>query len=378
MLVLVTGTNLPTPLYRGYEATFGFSPLVVTLIFAAYVGALIPSLLITGSLSDAIGRRRVLLPAMVLAALGSLAFALADSIAWLFAARLLQGVAVGIASGALTAALSELEPNGNRRRAALVATASSLGGLGLGPLLAGVLAQYAPAPYVLPFALEIVLLVPAAAAMASLPDKRDATRWRPRRPSIPPAVRDAFLVSGTANFIAFSVIGLFLCLVPAYVVRLSGSTNLVVAGGAVTLMLACSIAAQVIAYRRNPIRQQIAGMVMLSIGLCLLAAAGSASSIVLLLIASVIGGLGHGMAFLGGLTEVNRLAPPDRHADVLSSFYVVVYLGVGVPVIGTGFLAAAFGLLPAVEVFAALVVPLCLIDLLLLSRRRQSRARSPV
>jgi predicted MFS family arabinose efflux permease len=143
-------------------------------------------------------------------------------------------------------------------------------------------------------------------------------------------------------------------------------------------MLACSIAAQIIAYRRNPIRQQIAGMVMLSIGLCLLAAAGSASSIVLLLIASVIGGLGHGMAFLGGLTEVNRLAPPDRHADVLSSFYVVIYLGVGVPVIGTGFLAAAFGLLPAVEVFAALVVPLCLIDLLLLSRRRQSRARSPV
>lgn len=375
LLILLTGTNLPTPLYRGYEQTFGFSPLMVTFIFAAYVGALVPSLLITGSLSDAIGRRRVLLPAMFLAALGSLAFALASSVVWLFTARILQGVAVGIASGALTAVLSELEPNGNRRRAALVATVSSLGGLGTGPILAGVLAQYAPAPHVLPFALEIALLAPAAVAMASLSDKRPATKWRPRRPSIPAAVRDAFAVSGTANFIAFSVIGLFLCLVPAYVVKLSGSTNLAIAGGAVTLMLACSVAAQIIAYGGDPIGLQITGMALLSIGLALLAVAGSASSIALLLIASLIGGMGHGMTFLGGLTEINRLAPPDRHADVLSSFYVVVYLGVGVPVIGVGFLAATFGLLAAVQAFAGVVVPLCLIDLLLLSRLRKQLAQ---
>ena len=89
LLILLTGTNLPTPLYRGYEASFGFSPLVVTLIFAAYVAALIPSLLVAGPLSDAVGRRRVLLPALAVAALGSLSFALAQGTAWLFAARVL-------------------------------------------------------------------------------------------------------------------------------------------------------------------------------------------------------------------------------------------------------------------------------------------------
>ena len=99
LLILLTGTNLPTPLYRGYEASFGFSPLVVTLIFAAYVAALVPSLLVAGPLSDAVGRRRVLLPALAVAALGSLCFALAEGTAWLFAARILQGIAVGSASG---------------------------------------------------------------------------------------------------------------------------------------------------------------------------------------------------------------------------------------------------------------------------------------
>ena len=118
LLILLTGTNVPTPLYRGYETEFGFSPLVVTLVFAAYVAVLIPSLLLAGPLSDAIGRRRVLVPAVGIAALGSLAFALADGTGWLFAARVLQGLAVGAASGALTAALSELEPSGNHRRAA--------------------------------------------------------------------------------------------------------------------------------------------------------------------------------------------------------------------------------------------------------------------
>jgi len=137
LLILLTGTNLPTPLYRGYEASFGFSPLVVTLIFAAYVAALVPSLLVAGPLSDAVGRRRVLLPALAVAALGSLSFALAQGTAWLFAARVLQGIAVGSASGALTAALTELHPAGDRRKAALVSAVASMGGLGLGPVLAG-------------------------------------------------------------------------------------------------------------------------------------------------------------------------------------------------------------------------------------------------
>ncbi|MEU1827085.1 MFS transporter [Streptomyces abikoensis] len=372
LLFLLTGTNVPTPLYRGFQQQFGFSPLMVTLIFAVYVAALVPSLLIFGPLSDAIGRRKVLVPAVIVAALGSAAFAMATNVAWLFGARLLQGLAVGAASGALTAALNEAEPTGNRRRAALVSTVASVGGLGTGPLLAGILAQYAPAPYKLPFIVEIILLVPAFIAVLLLPAARPATKWRPRRPSIPPSVRGVFGTNGTAGFLAFTVVGLFLALVPTYVTKLSGSTNLALAGGAVTLMLACSCLAQLLSYGKQARILQITGLALLATGLVLLAVAGGISSLPLLLVATVIGGIGQGMAFLGSITEVNRTAPPDRHADVISSFYVVVYLGVGVPVIGVGLLARTIPLLQAVQWFSAVIAVLCLIDLIALSRRKQT------
>ncbi|RKT86944.1 Predicted arabinose efflux permease, MFS family [Saccharopolyspora antimicrobica] len=368
LLVLLTGTNLPTPLYRDYEQRFGFSPLVVTLIFAAYVAVLIPSLLVAGPLSDAIGRRRVLLPAVVAAALGSLGFALASGTGWLFAARVLQGLAVGLAAGPLTAALTELEPSGDHRKAALVSTVVSVGGLGIGPVLAGLLAQYAPAPRVLPFVVEIVLLLLAAAAIRALPDARATARWRPRRPEIPAAMRSAFATSGTANFLAFAVIGLFLALVPTYVAALAKSTNLLLGGGAVALMLACSAIVQLVSHGKPPHALQRAGLPVLAVGLGLLALAGSLSSLVLLLIATALAGVGQGLVFLGGLTAINHAAPADRRTEVLSSFYVIVYSGVGLPVIGVGFLATGIGLVPAVRDFAVAVAVLCLIVLFALRR----------
>ncbi|MCX5345978.1 MFS transporter [Streptomyces atratus] len=370
LLILLTGTNLPTPLYRGYEARFGFSSLVVTLIFAAYVVALIPSLLVAGPLSDAIGRRKVLLPAVALAALGSVVFALAADTGWLFAARILQGLALGAASGPLTAALAELEPAGNRRKAALVSTVASVGGLGLGPMLAGLLAQYAPAPHVLPFAVEIVLLVPAAAVIISLPATRSVARWRPRRPEIPATMRAVFATSGTASFLAFAVIGLFLTLIPTYVATLSGSKNLLLGGAAVALMLACSVIAQLVGYGRPARTLELIGLPLLATGLVLLALAGGLSSLTLLLVATVVAGIGQGLVFLGGLTAVNQAAAADRHADVLSSFYVIIYLGVGLPVVGVGFLTTVAGLLTAVQYFAGVVALLCVAVLIVLLRAR--------
>lgn len=364
MLILLTGTNLATPLYHGYAERFGFSPLTLTLIFAAYVAALIPSLLVAGPPADTAGSRAVLIPAIALAVLGSLAFALAQGTAWLFAARVLQGVAIGTASGALTAALTALEPQGRRHRAALVSTAASMGGLGLGPVLAGLMAQYGPAPQVLPFAVEIALLVPAAAVIAALPAPREAkpspTRWRPRRPTLPAHMRGVFAASAVPAFLAFAVIGLFLTLIPTYIATLARSGNLLLAGAAVALMLACSIAAQFAGYGRPARALQRRGLPLLAAGLVLLALTRVVSSLPLLLASSAFAGAGQGLVFLGGLTAVNQHAPPERRADILSTFYVVIYLGVGVPVIGVGFLANVIGLLPAVQWFAAVAALLCL------------------
>lgn len=375
LLVLLTGTNLATPLYGTYERLFGFSAVTVTVIFAAYVAALIPSLLIAGPLSDAIGRRTVLVPAMIVAGAGAGVFALASSTGWLFAGRVIQGLAVGAASGALTATLGETEPRGDHRRAALLATAASVGGLGLGPLLAGILAHYGPEPRRLPFLVEIAMLVPTVLVMATLPEQTARTRWRPRRPQIPETARRVFLVNGSANFLAFAVIGLFLALIPTYVASLAHSTNLVLGGGAVAVMIACSVIAQIIAHGQRSSTMQTVGLCLLATGLVLMAGAGSASSLVLLLAATAIAGIGQGLVFLAGITEVTASAPPERRADVLSSFYVIVYLGVGLPVIGVGFLATAIGLLHSVQYFALAVAVLCVALCVALTAATSSRNR---
>lgn len=360
LLVLLTGTNLATPLYRGYQERFGISPLVVTLVFAAYVAVLIPCLLTAGPLADAVGRRAVLTAAAVLAALGALSFALATGTAWLVAGRVAQGVALGAATGPLTAALVELEPTGSRRRAALVSTTASVGGLGLGPLLGGLLAEHGPAPRVLPFAVEIALLAPVAAAVLALPATRAPARRRASRPGVPAEVRSVFATSGAVAFLAFAVMGLFLTLVPGYVATLTGSGDLLLAGAATALLPASSAVAQLVGYGRAARSLEVLGLPLLAGGLGLLALAGALSSLVVLLLATAIAGVGQGLAFLGAQTAVNQAAPADRRAAVQSAFYVIVYLGVGVPVVGVGFLATAIGPVTSVQWFAAVVALLSL------------------
>lgn len=378
-LVLLAGTNVPTPLYRGYEQDFGFSPVVVTLVFASYVATLMPALLVVGPLSDAAGRRRVLVPAIALAVGGCVLFLFADGTPWLFAARCVQGVAVGAASGAVVAALADLEPVGDRRRAALVATLAPVVGIGVGPLLSGLLAQYAPAPHLTPYLVEIALLLAALVVMAAAPDAVRRSRWRPRRPEVPVAIRGVFATSAACSFLAWAVAGLFLALIPSYLVTLTRVDNLAFGGGVVAVMLGCSAVAQRLGYARRPETVQRIGLALLVVGLVVLILAGGYGSLTLLLTATVIAGTGHGLAFLGAMTEINRVAPTERHAEVVSSFLVATYAGTGLPVIGAGILATALGLLPAVRIFALAVAALCLLVLVvhLVAGGGRAPARQP-
>jgi MFS family permease len=146
---LLLGSNLPTPLYAVYRERFGFSSAVLTLVFATYMVVLVPTLLVCGQLSDRVGRKRVIAAGLVAAAVGLALFAAAKDTAWLFGARAVQGLSVGMVTGAATAGLVELEPHGDRGRAALYAVLVQGAGSSAGPLLAGALAQWAPEPRVL-------------------------------------------------------------------------------------------------------------------------------------------------------------------------------------------------------------------------------------
>jgi sugar phosphate permease len=181
------------------------------------------------------------------------------------------------------------------------------------------------------------------------------------------------------SFIAGTVAGLFLTLVPSYLLKLTSSTSLAVAGGAVALMFGASAAAQRLAYGRPEALLRLGGLGLILAGLVLLILAGSAGSLALLLAATLAAGVGQGLAFLAAMTQINHVAPADRRADVLSSFYVVTYAGTGVPVIGVGFLATAIGLLTAVQYFAGVVALGCAVALAVLAARYMGqRARGGV
>ncbi len=375
LFVLLASSNLPTPLYHLYQARFGTSPLAISLVFSVYAAALISALLLAGPLSDRFGRRRVMLPACLLAMAGLAVFATADGVGDLILARVLQGLAVGAAAGPLTAALVELEPCGNRPQAALVSTTASLGGLAVGPLLSGVLAHGATEPPAAPFLAGLVLLLSAAVAAALLPDGRRTTGPSGRRAlrlaQVPRPARSAFALSGASVFLAFAAAGLFLSLVPGYLLAALGSSDLRVAAAAPSLMLACSLGAQFPLRAKPPLGLQSAGLALLAVGLGLLALGGVEPSLIVLLAASALAGGGHGLTFLGSLTEVARSAPPDRRAETLSLFYVLVYLGFGLPTVGVGLLAAQLGLPIAVQLFVGVVGAASLVQIGVLRRVRR-------
>jgi MFS family permease len=386
LTVLLTGTNLATPLYAVYEHVFGISPLDVTLLVAVYAAAVVIALLICGPLADTAGYRPVLVAGLAAAACGSALLAAAAGPGWLFAGRAVQGLAVGTCSGALTAGLVLTEPRGRRARASFLAATATTAAVGFGPVLAGALAQYAPAPRVLSYLVEIALLIPAVAAVALLPGSlgRTGQRWQPRWPSLPAPVRAAFLAPAVVSLLAWAVAYVVLALVPSYAAAALGGSNLFVDGTAAGSLLLVAALAQALCRSWDPARAQAAGLAGLTCGLLGLIAAGlvtagPAGSAAVLFAAMAVAGCGQGLAFMGGLRRINEIAPAQARAGTVSMLYVVTYAGSGLVTVGVGLLATLVGLTVSVRWFAAVLAAACLLMLAVLrSRPRLSDAPDPL
>jgi MFS family permease len=353
---LLLGSNLPTPLYAVYRDRFGFSSAVLTLVFATYMVVLVPTLLACGQLSDRVGRRRVVAGGLLVAAAGLGLFALADATAWLFAARAVQGLSVGMVSGAATAGLVELEPHGDRARAALFAVIVQGGGSSSGPVLAGVLAQWAPEPRVLCYLVALVLALVAAAAVMTIPEPPPrGGRWRMERPSVPAEIRAGFWRASLTATTVWMVAALYLSVVPSYAATLLDTSNLALLGAIAGSLLAASVVAQVVASRRGWTRTQPLGLALVAAGLVALVLAFPLHSLAALFASALLGGAGHGLAFLGAQSDINELAPIERRGEVTAAFISCIYVGVAVSAIGVGLLSTALSLRDAVAIFATVV-----------------------
>jgi MFS family permease len=371
LAIAMLGTTLPTPLYGLYRQQFGFSELMITVIFATYAAGVIASLLLFGRLSDQIGRRRVLLPGLLLSGLSAACFLTANGLPLLLAGRVLSGLSAGIFTGTATATLLDLAPPGRRSRATLVATMANMGALGAGPLLTGLLSQWAGSPLRLTFWVDLALLVPAAIGIWAMPEPVAGTshpQLRPQALRVPVEMRSTFTNAALAGFAGFAVLGLLSAVTPDFLGQELGVTSRAVVGLVVFAVFAASTAGQV-ALEFVPERAAIpVGASALIVGMGSLALGLADSSLTWLVLGGVIAGFGQGLSFRAGLTAVNESSPAAQRGAVASSFFVVMYIAISVPVIGEGVLAQAIGLRAAGLTFAALVAALSATVLILLAR----------
>ncbi|MDX2405447.1 MFS transporter [Streptomyces microflavus] len=373
----MAGTTLPTPLYGLYREELGFSELMVTVVFAVYALGVIATLLLAGNVSDETGRRPVLLAALGFSAASALCFLFEGGLPALFAGRLLSGFAAGLLSGAATVTVMELAPPGRAAGAGLAATAANMGGLGCGPLLAGLLAEYAPWPLRLPFVVHLALIAAAAVLTWLLPETVTSSgrrlRLRPQGLAVPPQVRGVFAPSALAAFAGFSLLGLFTAVAPAFVAETLDVHNLALAGLVVFSVFLASTAGQALMGRVGERRALPGGCFVLVAGLVLVAASLLLASLPLLVAGALCGGLGQGLAFRGAVTAISAAAPPEHRAATVSAFFVIAYLGISLPVVGVGALTLGIGLRNAGLTFAGCVLVLALGVGLYLARRPPAR-----
>jgi MFS family permease len=354
----------PSPLYGTYRELWGFSPLVLTLVYGTYAFGVLTTLILAGRLSDEVGRRPVLLAALGTLMVTTVVFMAAESVAWLFVARGLQGLATGLALASASAAMLDLHP---RRDAAAVGLANgvlSAGGLGLGMLASAAIVELLPAPRVLPYVLLFVLFGVAFAGALVMPEpvaERSRPRLTPQRPSIPAPIRRPFVLAALAVISSWSIGGLYFSLGPQLSSKVFESGDHLVAGIGVFLLAGSGALAQLAFGRSRPWAGAAAGSVALSLGMLMIVAAVAADSAALYVAGSVIGGAGFGVAFLGALRALSALIPHEQRAAVMSAFYVVAYSSLSLPAILAGLLVTPLGLRPTFELFGAATAVLALV-----------------
>jgi MFS family permease len=371
LALFASGT--PSPLYGTYRALWGLSPVVLTLVYATYAFGVLATLLLAGTISDHVGRRPVLLVALATLMGATVLFALASSVAWLFVARAVQGLATGLALGAASAALLDLHPNRDTRAVGLTNGVVSAGGMGLGVLTSAVIIDLLPAPRVVPYLVLLVLFAAAFVGAVVMPEpvaQRSRLRLTPQRPAVPSNVRPAFLLAALGVISSWSIGGLSLSLGPQLSAGLFHTTSPLIGAISVVSLAGPAAIAQVAFRRSAPWAGAAAGSIALAAGMLAVVSAASMDSAVLYVAGTVVAGAGFGVAFLGALRALSAAIPPEHRGSVMSAFYVVAYAALSLPAILAGVLDTPLGLRPTFEIFGSAIAALALTVALLAWRSR--------
>lgn len=378
---LLFASSAPSPLYVVYQAEWDFSAITLTAVFAVYALALLGSLLIAGSISDHIGRRPALFLALAIEIVAMATFGLAGGVGWLFAARVLQGVATGIAMGCISAALLDLQPPHRPWLGALTGAAAPMAGLATGALITGLLVDYAPDPTALVFWLLLGLFVVAVLVTAALPEtveKRPG--WRASlRPQIgvPPHVRGPFVAALPTMVATWALGGLVLSLGPSLTVGVLGAESHLSGALPIFALAGISSVASVLIRHVDPRTAARGGLTAVIAGVVLVLIALEVTSNSLFLLGAAVSGLGFGPSFAGVFRSITQMAMEDRRAELVSSVLAVAYLAFSGPALLAGIAVTQVGLKETAEAYSVILIAVASVALLLSSRLEGAPAVEP-
>ena len=368
LVSFLAASAAPTPLYGIYQMRWHFSPITTTVVFAIYAVAVLASLLTVGKLSDHVGRRPVLLVAIAVQMISLVIFIFANGVPTLLAARVVQGLAAGAATGAVGAAMLDI----NRSRGTLANSIAPGIGTGTGAMLSALLIQFLPAPTRLVYVVLLVVLLIQSIGIVLMPETVTPMKGalQSLRPEIklPRTVRGPVLVVAPVVFAVWALAGFFGALGPA-LLRALMNTSIVTSGlllfvlgivGSITVVLLRNAAARSV---------MLTGITALILGMIITLVSVMTESIPGFFLGLALGGVGFGAGFQGSLKTVMPLVEAHERAGVLSLLYIVCYVGFGLPTVVAGFLVVYAGGLPrTANEYSVAIILLALVALLGLRR----------
>ncbi|MBF4571152.1 MFS transporter [Herbiconiux sp. VKM Ac-1786] len=377
-LIALWTSGAPSTSYPLYSAEWDLSPVVVTAVFGTYPVALVVTLLLTGSLSDHVGRRIAILLGVAGMLVGTLLFAVALDVQMLFVGRAFMGIGVGLALSPASAAVLEFSKRGRARVAASVTTAATALGVVLSTVVGGGLVQYGPFPLSLDYWVLIVVIVVVGVLVVFLPEPAGAVavtsgRWRPSVDvAIPPGQGLIFATAALAASIAYMTGGILLALGASIARQLLDAQNSLVIGSLLGTMFVVAGIVAVVSRRLGPrVSMRVGGIFAIG-AFVLFAVSALLGSVVYFLLAAAFGGGAYAAAFSGGLGYVSLHAPPHHRAGAISAFYLAAYASQGAVAVVLGLVATFSSLLNAVMIGAVsmIVLSAVLVVLTLIRRRR--------
>lgn len=355
--VTMMGTTIPTPLYALYAERLAFQPLTVTVLFAVYAVGVVAALALFGRLSDQIGRQPVLLISAALAAVSAVVFLLATSLPLLIAARVISGLSAGLMSGTGTAAVIDLFPAQRRKTAGALAVAANTGGLAFGTLFAGIIADLAPAPLLLPYvahlALALLAMIGLAACTPASPRSGPWHMVRPQRLTVPREIRSDFLRAVLSGGSTFAMIGVLTAVGALFLSRNLHLASHSLAGFLVFLAFAGMTVGQLATKRLAPTTAMFRGCLGLAASSAVLAIAIGLTHVAPLLISAAILGVSGGACMNAGIATTVERTRPELRGAVSSSYFAGLYSMLAVPAVGVGLLTSIADLATAGLVFSA-------------------------